>query len=302
MQGPSDQELLSGIPDFLSISQMFKATPAQEGGERFVYLEASNEALDQQNEVVLAKALSDSSDYFLKFGNLDLDHYSQIGARLGIPNPELYEIGRPIDVRVKNGQTFVKGQIYKGAGPVAEKANQFWSSLTEISPPMRWYPSVAGKVLDRGVDLDAKTGLRKAVIKAVRWGNIGFSKSPVNSQLPTVSTVPFGALCKSFGPGGFDFAKALEAGYGTDSASLSGGAALRAQSLQGSPHSYFDFRERMSKSMLDGKCGKNPGARELVAHATKEFGLPEDEAAEHVERFMRDIQSGLKGSHTRRMQ
>ncbi len=107
-----ERGLLDAVPSYLSISQMLKATPVAEGVDRFIYLEASNESLDQQGEVVLAKALEDSAAYYLRFGNLDIDHYTQIGARAGVPNYELYEIGRPIDVSVKDGATFVKGQIY----------------------------------------------------------------------------------------------------------------------------------------------------------------------------------------------
>ena len=132
-----EQVLLNAVPAYLSISQMLKATPVQEGGDRFIYLEASNETLDQQGEVVLAKALEESADYYLKFGNLDIDHYTQIGARNGIPNYELFEIGRPVDVACREGATFVKGQIYSGSGVAAERANAFWSSVTELSPPPR---------------------------------------------------------------------------------------------------------------------------------------------------------------------
>ena len=44
--------------DWLSIPDMLKATPAEESGKRYLYLEASNEARDYQGEVVLAKALA----------------------------------------------------------------------------------------------------------------------------------------------------------------------------------------------------------------------------------------------------
>ena len=51
-----DAQLLAGIPEFLSIGSMLKATPHMDGGQRIVYFEASNEGLDQQNEVIAAKA------------------------------------------------------------------------------------------------------------------------------------------------------------------------------------------------------------------------------------------------------
>lgn len=287
-----DQQLLGALPSYLSITQMLKATPSVENGERFIYLEASNEALDQQNEVVMAKALAESSAYYLKFGNLDIDHYTQIGARAGIPNYELYEIGRPADVAFRDGSTFVKGQIYSGSGPAAEKANAFWSSLTELNPPARWYPSVGGAVMEKSIVIDPATKAKRAVIKKVRWSNIGFSKTPVNANLATVSTVPFGALAKSFVAGGFDFAKAIEAGYGTDVATLSGGAALRKQSIEQGVLSYWDFRDALAAMIRSGQANGSKPA-ELVKVAQRKFGMSLDVAAASVGRFLGDLQNDL---------
>lgn len=289
-----DRDLLAAVPSYLSISQMLKASPVVEGGDRFIYLEASNEALDQQGEVVLAKALADSASYYLKFGNLDIDHYTQIGAKAGIPNYELFEIGRPVDVAVRDGSTFVKGQVYSGTGPAAERANSFWSSLTELSPPARWYPSVGGSVAAKSVVIDPLTKAKRAVIQKVRWTNIGFSKTPVNANLATVSTVPFGALAKSFCDGGWDFVKAMEAGYGTDSAALSGAGALRKQSLDSGVLSYWDFRDALAGLIREGKVSGSKPA-ELVKVAQGRFGMAADVAAASVERFLGDLQMGLKG-------
>jgi len=288
-----DRGLLDAVPSYLSITQMLKASPVVEGVDRFIYLEASNESLDQQNEIVLAKALEDSAAYYLKFGNLDIDHFTQIGAKAGIPNYELFEIGRPVDVAVRDGTTFVKGQIYSGSGPAAERANSFWSSLTELNPPARWYPSVGGSVIAKSVIIDPETKAKRAVINKVRWSNIGFSKTPVNANLATVSTLPFGALAKSLCAEGFDFMKAIEAGYGTDSAALSGGGALRKQSLESNLLSYWDFRDHLAEAIRKKRVsGAKPA--ELVNFARKQFGMPADTAAASVERFLSDLQRGLK--------
>jgi hypothetical protein len=293
MTNAADQQLLDALPAYLSISDMLKATPITEGADRFIYLEASNETTDQQGEVVLAKALADSAAYYLKFGNLDIDHFTQIGAKQGIPNYELFEIGRPVAVRAEKGATFVKGQIYAGTGAAAEKANAFWASLTELSPPARWFPSVGGAIQEKEVGIDPVTKSRRALIRKVRWTNIGFSKTPVNPNLATVSTVPFGALTKSWGSGGFDLAKALTAGYGTDSASLEGGAAMRVQSLDRTLHSYWDMRDHVAKKMLKGAL--KPRADDIYREAQTQFGLSADEAGDFAERFLGDLEHNLKG-------
>lgn len=285
---PEETALLDAVPAFLGVSDMLKATPREEGGLRFVYLEASNEAVDYQGEVVLAKALADSVDYYMRYGNIDLDHYTQIGAARGIPNYETFEIGRPIDVQARDGKTFVKGQIYAGSGVAAERANSFWSSLVDLSPPARWYPSVGGKVISKSVALDKVSGAKRAVITAVRWTNIGFSKTPVNLSVGPVSTVPIGVLAKSMCAEGIDFAKALAAGYGTDAAALTGGAAFRTQSLEKGVLSYWDFRDQIADLIRGGAVnGGRPS--DLVKMARERLGLAADDAAQKVQRFLADL-------------
>lgn len=277
--------------EYLSFTGFLKAArPAQEGGERVVYLEASNQARDLQGEVVLAKALQESADYYLKFGNLDIDHKTQLGPKAG-PDYLLYEIGQPVEVRASGNSTWVKGRIYSGDGQVAEHANRFWDSITKLIPPKRWYPSVGGAIQERGVSADPRTGAATPVVKKVRWTNIGFSATPVNPALPTVSTVPFGALAKCWGAGGLDLSKALEAGYGTDAATLTGGAALRTESLDRHIQSYWDFRDRLAGDVLKKRV--QPSAAALIAHANAHYGLDQAEASEWTERFLADLRTGL---------
>ncbi len=286
-QSPEDSE-------FLSVRLMLKAVPQEDAGQRVIYCEASDESLDAQNEVVLQKALADSMEYMLARGNFDIDHLTMTGAKLGVPDYLLYEIGRPSDIRFRDGKTFVKGFVYSGDGPAAERANYFWSSLTDIRPPARWFPSVGGQVLKSEISIDPERKARVRKITEVRWANIGFSKQPVNQQVTTVDTVPMDVFVKSWAADGIVLAKTLTAGYGTDAATLEGGGAVRKQSLFGVPLNYFDFRDRMASDIRSGKAGKNPGIKELVAHGVKVFGLSRGEAAEHVERMVRDIKTGLK--------
>jgi hypothetical protein len=302
----TDAALLGECPEFLSIGEMMKATPSSEGGRRFLYLEASNEGVDQQAEVIMAKALAESAAFYERYGNCDIDHYSVIGAKMGIPDYTSYEIGRPLEVRQRGDTTFVKAEIFRGEGKMVEKANMFWDSITKLTPPQRWYPSVGGAVLNKSIQLDSN-GNRRVLIDKVRWSNIGMSRTPVNQHVRECAVIPMEAFAKSWtAAAGLDIAKALEAGYGTDSATLSGGAALRKQSLdrgQGSHgasrdgiKSYFDFRNDLAGAIRTKAVGDNPGSHALISYAVENYGCSQDEAAEHVERFMRDLKRGLKPS------
>lgn len=285
--------------DFLCVTDLLKATPREEGGSRFVYVEASRQSRDVQGEVVLAKALADAATQYSRFGNIDIDHLTipSVAARCGISEPQLWEIGRPVEVHADGRDTMVKGEIYRGEGRLAEKANMFWASLTEISPPKRWYPSIGGRTLDRVTTEDPLTKAQTTFIRAVSWTNIAFSATPVNQDVPTVSTVPFGVLAKSWGEQGFDLTKALgaegmTAGYGTDSATLSGGGALRGQSLDDKLQSYFDFRERVSGALRKGICGQGRDA--IAEYAVRHLNQPMNRAAEWAGKFLSDVADEMR--------
>lgn len=285
-----EQQLLADIPEFFSVNTLLKATPHEEAGERFIYFEASNEGIDQQGERVLSKALEDSASYYKKFGNIDLDHYTIIGAKSGIPNPMSYEIGRPVEVVIKDSRTFVKAQLYKGDGALAENANMVWESMTALSPPARWYPSVGGAVLAKSVAKDPISGRDIGVVTKVRWTNVALSRTPVNQHIPTAQTLPIGVFAKSLN--GFVLNKALEASYCTDVSQLTGGGALGMQSLDTSPASYYDFRDKLSGDII-GREAKLETLDSLIDYTSAKFLLPRDEAAEWVDRFLRDIKRKL---------
>ena len=119
--------------EFLSFPGLLKARPATEGEDRFVYFEASNESRDLQGEVVMCKALADSADYYLKFGNVDVDHVTQIGAKAGIPGYSGFEIGAPRRSRSKATHVRQSADLH-GSGQMAKMANEVWESLTSVEP------------------------------------------------------------------------------------------------------------------------------------------------------------------------
>lgn len=291
----NDEELLAAIPDHVSFETLLKARPANEGGDRVIYVEASKEAKDQQNEIVLSKALKESADHFLKFGILDIDHKSMppVARRLGIERPEEWAIGQPLDVSFNGDMTFVKAQLYQGDTTLVRRANDVWDGLTKVSPPVRYYASVGGAVLEKSIEIDPDTKERVAVISKVRWNNLALSLSPVNQHLDSASSAPIGTFCKSLN--GF-VVKTLEAGYGTDSAALTGGAALRKQSLHGTPIMYPDFREEMARFLngirrigRDNSMGDKEVLKSLAIYSANRYAIGEDEASELIERFFTDL-------------
>lgn len=297
----NDEALLASIPEHITLGSAFlKATPAEEGGERILYMEASNEDVDHQHEIVLQKALEDSAEYFLRHGNIDLSHYTLLGPKAGIPNHLEYEIGKPIDVNVQRGRTFVKAQLYRGDSAMARNANMVWDSLTKQSPPARWYPSVGGAVLAKSVQIDPVTQDRVGVVEKVRWSNLALDRTPVSKTVPEISTIPVGTFAKSLN--GFVLAKNLTAGYGTDSAQLAGGGALRVQSLHGSPISYIDFQRNLSAALKsrDSKLEGNehPLKSRLVDWA-ESIGVEGNQAVSWVHRFLFDAAKDLKTRRSR---
>lgn len=278
------EEILSGVPDYVQLPGLFKARASEESGKRFLYFEASNEDVDHSNEIVLQKALKDSSEYYLRHGNVDLSHYSLLGPRSGMKNFMEYEIGRPVDVHVGDKRTFVKAELYQGDSAMARNAGMVWDSMTKQSPPSRWYPSVGGKVLAKSVRIDPDTGDKVGVVDSVLWNNTALDRCPVNKTVPEASAVPFGVFAKSMN--GFVISKTLEAGYGTDSATLTGGGALRLQSLHGSD--YADLRDSIAAAIMQNRMPSGITHPALIEIAQSDFGLSLEEANELVHRFLND--------------
>lgn len=278
--------------EFVRFDTMMKAMPSEEGGKRLIYVEASKESRDQQGEIVLGKALQESVGVFLKFGVLDIDHKSMpsVAKKYGIEHPELWEIGRPADVRFVDGVTIVKAELRQGDSPLAERANLVWDGLTKVIPPDRYYASVGGAVEGKETRIDPNSKSRVEVITKVRWNNLALSRNPVHPDLSTAGTTPIGTFAKSLN--GLVLKNVITAGYGSDSASLTGGAALRMQSLDGVVSNYFEFRDRLSSAITGGETGSIT-PQNLVAFAKYRLNLTPKRASEFVARFMADLKRGV---------
>jgi len=179
-------------------------------GKWNVYLQASNEGLDQDEEVLLCKALKDAADYYLTHGVLSWDHKHKV-----LHDPK-YIIGEPVDVAFTgNNETMVKGFLYKEN----EVAQGLWKNI--MSGAKMLGASVGGGILQKAKD--AAEGV-KGVISKVVWDETAVTHKPVNDgTLGMVSIVPFPV-----------FAKALMAGSGVNAEMFTGGRALTPESLQGS--------------------------------------------------------------------
>ncbi len=300
----TDAQLLGDVPDHIQFDALLKARPSTEGEKRFLYLEASNEGLDHQNEITLQKALMDSAEYYLRHGNLDIGHYTVLGPRSGVPNFLDFEIGRPVDVRVSGKTTFVKSELFrqipgKPMSPQVVNANMVWDSMTAQDPPMRWFPSVGGAVLAKAIQFDPTTKQNVPVITKVRWNNIALDRCPVNKTVGEASTMPVGIFAKSLGGAlvmrDAPLAKMLTMGYGTDSATFTGGRSLAEQSLDGVVKTpLFDgFCDALAKAIQNGRvaCVNAAGLRD---YAINEMGVNEKKAAGLVHGFMTNLRSLTK--------
>lgn len=183
-----------------------------DGDRRLVEVEASNEAVDSEGDVILQRALLDSADYFVKNGNLDIDHLSEIGAQIGIPDPTSYIVGRPTEVKdLGDGRTGVVGEIRRASDgkidTAKNKFDEFWESL-QSKPPVIWQASIFGyPKSDHVVDCRTGTcdrGATRLLVKGIEWLSLAFTRKPINTSLKgharIVSAKSYAAAIKAWDP------------------------------------------------------------------------------------------------------
>lgn len=163
-------------------------------GRRLVEVEASNEAVDSEGDVILQSALLDAGPQFVKTGNLDIDHLSEIGHRYGVTNPSAYIVGRPTEVKdLGDGRTSVVGEIMRSRdgihSPTVNKYDEFWDSLMS-EPPVNWrasiygFPSPDGLIDCQKARAGEKTyGATRYLVKGISWRSLAFTRNPVNDAI-----------------------------------------------------------------------------------------------------------------------
>ncbi len=181
--------MISAEAYIIPLEVTIKARADDGSGKRIVEVEASSEKVDAQGDVVLQKALMDSADSFVKSGHLDLDHYSEIGHRLGLKDPSSYIVGRPIEVNDLGGKrTGVVGEIMRSKDgtfdPNDNKYDGFWKTL-QSDPPVHWLASIYGfpSDIENCTEKSCANGATRFVVKAIDWRSLAFTRKPVNTSL-----------------------------------------------------------------------------------------------------------------------
>ncbi len=218
-----DLDVFDNPNGFYAPSPFHLIKASTENGEWVVYLEASNENKDKQNESVAVEALKSQKDYFLRKGVLSWDHLHKI------EKDPSYVIGEPIDVRFADSSTLIKGRLYKKN----RYAQGVWENLDSQST--RYGSSIGGYTLKKSKD---------GMVTRVIWDEVAITHNPVNDTvLGNVSVVPFQA-----------FMKALTAGGGVDASQFTGGRALQPESLNKTlsdlTFGQTDVSERMMYSLV----------------------------------------------------
>lgn len=256
-------------------------------GNYLFEVEASNENLDLQNQIVLQNALMESKEEFLKGGVISYNHLHKRKDENGnVIADDSMIIGEPVDVRFDEDtkKTIVKGKLYA----TNEKAKDIIKMLKAGSTRVR--ASVGG--IFPKVIKNVKTGVEK--ITHVLWNDLALTTMPVNN------TVGYAVFAKSMTSAQFveslpiEIKKSLCAGYNTDSATTTGGQALipedtntkiidateTAQTLKANTPD-ADIQEAVAGlvEMLNrGRVnGKQDAADYLVAH-----GVPKEKTGEII--------------------
>lgn len=172
-------------------------------------VEASNENLDLQNQIVQQKALIKSKEYFLTNGIISDDHQHKKRLDDGtVESDKTKIIGEPISVWTDGKRTFVKGKLYGNV----QAAKPFITLLKAGSSRVK--ASVGGIMPKVKMNDDGSE-----TVTSFMWNDLALTCSPVNS---TVGSAVFAKSLTNL-----EFCKSLSASTETtDSAEKTGGAAI----------------------------------------------------------------------------
>lgn len=174
-------------------------------GRRMFSVEASSEALDGEGDVIEQKALLDSASEFVKNGHIDWNHFSEIGARLGIPGvPSDWIIGNPREVvDLGEGRTGVIAEIRRSTDgsfdPNHRIFDAIWRDLAITTPPVNYRASIYGfpkaGMIEDCRKATCTSPATRFHIKGMDWKSLALTTNPVNDSLSGFARV---VTAKSF--------------------------------------------------------------------------------------------------------
>ncbi len=161
---------------------------ADKDDEWVVYLQASNDRLDFEDDSIIKEALEKEKEYFLEHGVISWDHAHRTQL-----NPE-FIVGEPLDVKFTGDTTWTKIRLY----PDNEHARHLQKLARSKSSRIKG--SVGGRILDW--KYGAKEGKTARIITKVRWNELALTHKPANGTLMAMSMdpgdTPFSEFKKSF--------------------------------------------------------------------------------------------------------
>jgi len=258
----------------------FKSRIATEGDARILYIEPSTETMDSEREIIRRDAVIAAWPGYKAFGNVDLEHWTMRPPPGIKPGEEKrFQIGIPLDFYPE--RMVLKAELHRGEGQQAEVANEVWQSLTELVPPRRYYPSMAGKYLQRECTRSS------CIVKAFLWRNTALAAEPINKSVRQVSLN--------------EFFKSVTSGYATDISGLTGGQAIQKQSIQRGVLANIPEFNRLAQQYMKGEhCPHTQAPKfsveNLVAHFQECGGFDEPTAKAAAARLLRKTKAALEKS------
>ena len=249
---------IENSPSNIYVPLLIKSIGEEDSDGNYIFeVEASNENLDLQNQRIQQNALLKSKEFFITNGVISDDHQHKRYDKDGnIISDKSKIIGEPISVRTEGTSTFVKGKLY---GSVAA-AKDFIKLLKAHSSRVK--ASVGGIMPTVKKNPDGTE-----TVTAFRWNDLALTCSPVNY---TVGSAVFAKSVSNL-----DFCKALSAGCGTDSATMTGGRALQGEDLEKTSTNIIPEKEIGEEAEVDA-------INELMAAV----GTGEIKTRENMEAFL----------------
>lgn len=148
--------------EFRFICDLNKSVKQDENGDYIIEGVASTDKMDEEQESLDAKGLD--YKYFLDQGFIKWEHEK---------NPDNY-IGEPLEAKIKNGDFFIKGRLYKHSN-LAKRAIEAIKTLKKSGASRKVGLSVEGSILER--DPKNSNKIKRAIVR-----NVVLTFNPVNTD------------------------------------------------------------------------------------------------------------------------